>query len=127
MPWCCEDETTPASEEMLDWAMQGSNLHVPSLWVWEILNVVAVTVKRRRLTPERADEFLRQLGNLNFRIDAPPATKDFPRLQGLAQRHKLTAYDVAYLDLAMRLSLPLASVDDDLRKSALAEGVQILG
>jgi predicted nucleic acid-binding protein len=127
MPWCCEDETTPASEEMLDWAMQGSTLHVPSLWVWEILNVVAVTVKRRRLTPERADEFLRQLGNLNFRIDAPPAITDFPRLQALAQRHKLTAYDVAYLDLAMRLSLPLASVDDDLRKSALTEGIEILG
>jgi predicted nucleic acid-binding protein len=112
---------------MLDWAMQGSTLHVPSLWVWEILNVVAVTVKRRRLTPERADEFLRQLGNLNFRIDAPPAITDFPRLQALAQRHKLTAYDVAYLDLAMRLSLPLASVDDDLRKSALTEGIEILG
>jgi predicted nucleic acid-binding protein len=48
-------------------------------------------------------------------------------LQALAQRHKLTAYDVAYLDLAMRLSLPLASVDDDLRKSALTEGIEILG
>ena len=127
MPWCCEDETTPASEEMLDWAKQGSELHVPSLWVWEILNVVAVTVKRQGLTPDRADEFLRQLGNLSFRIDAPPAITDFPRLQALAHRHKLTAYDVAYLDLALRLSLPLASVDDDLRGAALAEGVEILG
>ena len=57
MPWCCEDETTAASEEMLEWAKQGSELHVPSLWVWEILNVVAVTVKRQRLTPDRAGEF----------------------------------------------------------------------
>jgi Arc/MetJ-type ribon-helix-helix transcriptional regulator len=39
MPWCCEDETTRASEEMLDWAREGSELHVPSLWGWEILNV----------------------------------------------------------------------------------------
>ena len=54
MPWCCEDETTAASEEMLEWAMSGSELHVPSLWVWEILNVVAVTVKRRRITADRA-------------------------------------------------------------------------
>jgi len=112
---------------MLEWAKQGSELHVPSLWVWEILNVIAVTVKRQRLTPDRASEFLRQLGNLNFRIDAPPAIADFPRLQALAHRHKLTAYDVAYLDLALRLSLPLASVDDDLRGAALAEGVEILG
>jgi predicted nucleic acid-binding protein len=38
----------------------------------------------------------------------------------------LTAYDVAYLDLAKRLSLPLATRDDDLMRAALAEGVQIL-
>ena len=38
IPWCCEDETTASSEEMLQWAMNGSALHVPSLWVWEVLN-----------------------------------------------------------------------------------------
>ena len=43
MPWCCEDESTPASELLLEWAMDGSELHVPSLWIWEILNVVGVT------------------------------------------------------------------------------------
>jgi len=127
MPWCCEDETTPASEEMLEWATQGSELHVPALWTWEILNVVAVTVRRGRITADRAGEFLAQLATLNFRIDAPPVVADFPRLQALAARHGLTAYDVAYLDLAMRLSLPLATQDGDLRQAALGEGLEVLG
>lgn len=126
MPWCCEDETTPASEEMLEWARQGTELHVPSLWVWEVLNVVGVTVKRRRITVDRGREFLAQLATLNFKIDLPPQVTDFPRLHALANRHELTAYDVAYLDLATRLALPLATRDGDLKKAALAEGIEVL-
>jgi predicted nucleic acid-binding protein len=63
---------------------------------------------------------------LNFKIDSPPPIADFPRLHSLASAHRFTAYDVAYLDLAKRLSLPLATRDDDLRRAALAEGVQVL-
>lgn len=126
MPWCCEDETTPASEQMLEWAMEGSELHVPSLWAWEILNVVGVTIKRRRITADRGREFLAQLAALNVKIDRPPQVTDFPQLHTLANSYGLTAYDVAYLDLAKRLSLPLATRDDDLRRAALAEGIAVL-
>jgi predicted nucleic acid-binding protein len=126
MPWCCEDETTPASEEMLDWARDGSALHVPALWAWEVLNAVAVVIKRKRITAEKGRDFLVQLGTLNFKIDPPPQVSDFLRLHMLASVHQLTAYDVAYLDLAKRLSLPLATKDSDLRTAALAEGIQVL-
>jgi len=126
MPWCCEDETTPASEEMLEWAIEGSELHVPSLWTWEILNVVGVTIKRRRITPDRGREFLAQLAMFDLRIDRPPLVTDFPRLHSLACTYELTAYDVAYLDLAKRLSLPLATRDDELRRAAMAEGIEVL-
>jgi predicted nucleic acid-binding protein len=126
MPWCCEDEITPGSEQMLEWAIEGSELHVPSLWVWEILNVVGVTIRRRRITGDRGSEFLALLATLNVKIDPPPRVTDFPRLHILANSHELTAYDVAYLDLAKRLSLPLATRDDDLRKAALAEGIAVL-
>ncbi|MGA3093588.1 MAG: type II toxin-antitoxin system VapC family toxin [Terriglobales bacterium] len=126
IPWCCEDETTPASEQMLEWAIDGSALHVPSLWAWEILNTVAVVIKRQRITADRGREFLEQLGTLNFRVDSPPQIVDFPRLNSLASKHQLTAYDVAYLDLAKRLALPLATRDEDLKRAALAEGLQIL-
>jgi predicted nucleic acid-binding protein len=126
MPWCCEDESTPASELLLEWAMDGSELHVPSLWVWEILNVVGVTIRRRRITGDRGREFLTLLAKLNVKIDHPPQVTDFPRLHALANSRGLTAYDVAYLDLAKRLSLPLATCDADLRKAALAEGIAVL-
>jgi len=91
MPWCCEDETTADSEAMLDWAKEGSELHVPSLWGWEVLNAVGVAVKRRRITAERAREFLEQLAALNFKIDQPPQIHDFPRLHELATTYKLTS------------------------------------
>jgi predicted nucleic acid-binding protein len=126
MPWCCEDETTPASEEMLEWAKQGSELHVPSIWTWEVLNAIGVAIKRQRIAVDRGREFLEQLSTLNFKIDRGPQVPDFPRLHSLANRYQLTAYDVAYLDLALRLSLPLATRDDELKKAAALEGVAIL-
>jgi predicted nucleic acid-binding protein len=124
IPWCCEDETTASSEEMLQWATEGSALHVPSLWTWVILNTVAVVIKRGRITADRGKEFLEQLSTLNFKVENPPLIADFPRLHTLASRSQLTAYDVAYLDLAKRLSLPLATRDSDLARAAVAVGVK---
>jgi predicted nucleic acid-binding protein len=112
---------------MLDWALQGSRLHVPGLWVWEILNVVAVTVKRRRITTERGRDFLAQLAMLNFRIEPPPSMGDLSRLQVLSERHQLTSYDTAYLELALPLELPLATFDSQLRKAAGIEGIELVG
>jgi predicted nucleic acid-binding protein len=126
MPWCCEDETNQASEEMLEWAMDGCVSHVPSLWPWEIPNALPVVIKRRRITPERGKEFLDQLATLNFIIAGPPAIANFATLQSLAHVHQLTAYDVAYLDIAKRLRLPLATRDEDLKRAANAEGLQVL-
>ena len=76
MPWCCEDEASPASEEILGWAIQGAELHVPALWIWEILNVLTVTVKRGRISADRAKEFLEQIGTFNIRIASPPGIAD---------------------------------------------------
>lgn len=126
IPWCCEDETTQTSEQMLPWAIEGSSLHVPALWTWEILNALGVVIRRQRISADRGKEFLEQLATLNFKIDRPPQIADLPRLHSLAVSHQLTAYDAAYLDLAKRLSLPLATRDADLRRAAVAEGVPII-
>lgn len=127
IPWCCEDEITPGSEQTFEWATQGSALHVPALRIWEVLNVLAVAVRRRRISRERSKQFLEQLGAFNFVVDGPPRIAELPRIQTLIERYELTAYDVAYLELAMRLSLPLASQDGDLREAASSEGVEVLG
>jgi hypothetical protein len=70
---------------MLEWEGHGLRLQVPSLWTWEIMNVVSVTLKRQRLTADRAKEFLFQPGTFNFQVDAAPAVKDLPRLHLLAE------------------------------------------
>jgi predicted nucleic acid-binding protein len=78
MPWCCEDETTAASEEILEWAKDGSELHVPSIWPWEIMNALGVAVRRGRIAADRGKEFLKQLARLNVKIDPGPHAADFP-------------------------------------------------
>ena len=126
MPWCCEDEATAASEELLQRASRREVLHVPSLWPWEVMNAVAVSVRRQRVTPERARQFFEQLSAFNFRIASAPSVKAFAELSVLAARHQLTAYDAAYLGLALQLALPLATLDEDLKNAALADGLKIL-
>lgn len=111
---------------MLEWTMNGSALHVPSLWTWEVLNTVAVVIKRQRITADRGRDFLEQLAKMNITVDHAPPVADFPRLHSLATVHQLTAYDVAYLDLAKRLELPLATRDSDLMRAARTEGVHLL-
>lgn len=127
MPWCCEDEATTESELLLLRAANLEVLHVPSLWPWEMMNALAVAVRRQRVMPEQADKFFELLSNFDFCIAESPAVADMPRLSALAARHKLTSYDAAYLDLALRLGLPLATLDGALKRAALAEGVGVLG
>lgn len=126
MPWCCEDEATAASEELLQRASRREVLHVPSLWPWEMMNAVAVSVRRQRVTPERVRQFFEQLSAFDFRIAPAPSIDAFAELSLLATRYQLTAYDAAYLSLAAQLALPLATLDEDLKKAALAEGLKIL-
>jgi predicted nucleic acid-binding protein len=125
-PWCFEDEQTAFSDELLDWAALGSQLHVPSIWPLEIVNALLQAVRRKRLPAERARDFLEQLKALAIRIDQVPTLADLARLYELAGRHQLTSYDAAYLDLAMRTGLPLASLDDAVRKAAIAENVLLV-
>ena len=126
MPWCCEDEATAASDELLQRAARRDALHVPSLRPWEMMNAVAVSVRRQRVTPERARQFFEQLAAFDFHIASAPSIEVFRELSLLAARYQLTAYDTAYLGLARQLALPLATLDEDLKKAALSEGIRIL-
>jgi len=126
IPWCCEDEVSDLAEQLLDHAASLHPLHVPSIWPWEITNVLLVSIRRQRITAEQMAQFFTLLSRFDIRLAPPPAVSDLLRLTALAQRHSLTTYDAAYLDLATRLSLPLATLDDALRKAALAQGLTVL-
>lgn len=96
---------------------------VPALWHLEVGNTLIVAERRRRITAAALDRTADDLAALPIMIDERPVLETWRTSIALASRHRLTVYDAAYLELARRLRLPLATLDRDLRKAAKAEGV----
>ena len=126
MSWCFADESTPYSRQVLA-TLLDSYAEVPALWPFEIANVLAVNEKRRRITEAISQEFLETLAGLDIRIDKSLPGVDGNALLLLARRFGLTAYDAAYLELAKRKGLPLATFDRELIEAAAQEGVALVG
>jgi predicted nucleic acid-binding protein len=126
MTWCFGDEATPASFAVLD-RLERETALVPSHWYLEVTNVLAMAEKRKRITAAESDEFLTLLATLDIAVDEEPASTAFPKLLPLCRTHQLTSYDAAYLELAVRRQIPLASLDNDLCACARELGVIVLG
>jgi len=125
LSWCFPDETTTYGQAVLD-ALSDSHAEAPALWLFEILNVLTVGERRKRIQSSAANEFLEKLAHLDIRVEQAPPVADSNRLLRLVRRHGLTAYDAAYLELAMRRNLPLATLDSELCKAARAENIWLL-
>ena len=97
---------------------------VPALWWYELRNVLVLGERRGRLTERETTRFLRDISRLAITMDASP---DESRVLALARRHRLTVYDAAYLELAAREALPLATLDAELAAAAQAEQVPLIG
>jgi predicted nucleic acid-binding protein len=120
--WCFDDESTEAADALLHDVASGGAV-VPCLWPFEIANVLAQAERRRRVSAADVSRLLEILAGLPIEVEAAVA---FPRSAlDLARTHRLTVYDAAYLEVAMRLGYPLATLDDDLRKAARAVGVKL--
>jgi predicted nucleic acid-binding protein len=100
---------------------------VPSLWALEAANVIAKLETKGLVTEARSLAFLALLARLNIVDDKSTAAHALGETLNLARRYKLSAYDAAYLELAMRNGLPLATLDADLAKAATSAGVPIFG
>ena len=125
LPWCFADEATDATNALLARLKTGDAALVPGHWPTEVANALLIAVRRGRINLQDAQQFLEDLDALPIRID--PTTPKLARLHimPLAEKHMLTIYDAAYLELALRQSVPLATLDDDLRKAAIASGVSL--
>ncbi len=124
MAWCFSDEATAYTENLLD---RLSNLAdrvvVPALWLYEVTNVSMLAVRKGRIPKAKAVTFLKNLTDLPIEVEPPRSRGDvLPVLADLMERHRLTAYDAAYLELVIRKNLPLATLD-----TALIEACKILG
>jgi len=127
LPWCFAEEATPATEALLVRLRTGETAVVPAHWPVEVMNALMVAVRRGRIDPERVARFARDLAALPIRIEQPHAPAVWSGLMRIASEYQLTVYDAAYLELAQRVGWPLATLDGDLRKAALAAGVVLAG
>jgi predicted nucleic acid-binding protein len=100
---------------------------VPSLWRLEVANILKIGIRRGRNTAEFRDAALVDLETLPIEIDQQTDLHAWHTTLHVADLYNLTLYDAAYLELALRRGLPLASLDRDLRAAALAEGIPLLG
>lgn len=120
--WCFPGEETDYTNGVL--RIVGGTLDpiAPALWAYEIRNTVLMGLKRGRITQAGAQEFLALLNDLNVQLSDPAS---YDAVFRLAAAHGLTVYDAAYLDLALREGVPLASLDEALRKAAASNGVTL--
>jgi predicted nucleic acid-binding protein len=125
LSWCFADEATPTSKHLLR-QLETSIAHVPAVWRLEVGNALLSAIRRQRLTPADATEFLFLVDQLNIEIDLAMSERANHEIFFLAQAQELTTYDAAYLDLAMRRALPLATRDHALIAAAKRVGVDII-
>lgn len=125
LAWCFEDEQTDAIMALLDRVCDEGAV-APQLWPIEALNGLLMAERRRRI-----DSLLRRrlsgfLQALPIEIDTETAGRTWSEIAELAERHRLTSYDATYLELALRLGLPLATTDKALGAAAASAGASLL-
>jgi len=98
----------------------------PAHWQTEVANGLLMAERRRRISQMEVGELLDIALSMNVEIDGESETNTVREAVGLGRQHKLTVYDAAYLELAMRRGTKLATLDADLRKAATASGIQVL-
>ena len=105
-------------------AMKQQQALVPMTWGLEVSNVIARAEAKGLVTEARSEQFLEMLDNVDIDVDNATFAHALSDTLHLARRYKLSAYDASYLELALRLGLPLATLDEDLQKAARKAGVK---
>ncbi|MGB0360291.1 MAG: type II toxin-antitoxin system VapC family toxin [Endozoicomonas sp.] len=123
--WCFEDEASDTTDNLLE-RVRDHGAVVPSLWLLEITNVLLQAERRGRITASDATTRLELLHLLPISIEHSTQAETFNNVITLARAESLTSYDAAYLELAIRLNLPLATLDKKLIQAAKNSNIEIL-
>lgn len=124
--WCTPAQASSATDRLLDHILDGSTVFVPPLWLYEVANALLILWRRKKLTASDYSEAKMLLDRLRISIDQDGPRLANSRVSDLAMEHDLTVYDAAYLELAIRKQLPLASGDRSLRRAANQSGIALL-
>ena len=124
MAWCFEDETNHYADVVLDSLVERVAVS-PSIWPLEVGNVLVVAERRERISKSDSTRFLELLRQLPIEVEFSSEQFMFGAVLNLAREQELSTYDAAYLNLAMQTGLPIATLDQSLRKAANHCGVAI--
>ena len=126
LPWCFEDEATPWTDGLLERLRTGDRIQVPAHWPTEISNGMLVALRRKRIQPGRPELFWDELSILPIEVEPPLSPAQAKAVLSLSEKYGITVYDAAYLELAKRKGLPLATLDKDLISAAPQESVLLV-
>jgi predicted nucleic acid-binding protein len=126
MAWCFEADATPYTDHVLDRMELGEQAWVPVLWRLEVVNALLKAKRQRRISTERAKQFLHEMRDFTIEVDHECLDIADGEIFQLGLRHQLSSYDAAYLELAIRRRLPLASNDNNLILAAKASSVTLV-
>ena len=125
LSWCFADEATEYSRGVLA-LLERTHAIVPAVWPFEIANTLAIAEHRRRISQDGIRAFLETLRRLPIHVEQRPALWLWQALLPLAREHRITAYDAAYLELAKREQLRIATLDQDLKEISQSAGVGLV-
>jgi predicted nucleic acid-binding protein len=114
LPWVFDSEATKATDALLDHVARGAQAWVPALWHLELGNVLLGAKRRGGIDQAGIEKFLGTLALYDIAVDTDTMTNAWTKTLALAESHGLSFYDAAYLELALRRGLPLATLDSDL-------------
>jgi predicted nucleic acid-binding protein len=126
LAWIVESQSTKATDNLLAEAETGASVRVPVLWPFEVANALLILKRRGRIDQQGYDQARLDLRGLRPLLDEQGPQLALGSTCELAERYDLSAYDAAYLELAMRSAVPLASRDAALNKAAKSAGVSTL-
>ena len=126
LAWCFPGEGTNGTEALLDQLATGSAAIAPSIWPFEVANALLMGERRKRITMAQVTAMLERIAGLPISLDPIWLDSLFGQVLSLARQQHLTEYDASYIELALRENLPLATLDDQLRRAARNAGIALV-
>ena len=126
LAWCFPDESSPAIEKLLDALANGAEAVTPAIWPFEVANALLTAERKKRISLAQVTAVLRNIALLPIAVDSARVDRAFADVLAVARREHLAEYDAAYLELALREALPLATLDGQLRRAARNVGITLV-
>jgi len=126
LTWCFPEESTPYTQRILDLLADGAEALTPGIWPFEVANALLVGERHKRRSVAQVTAVLQRLTELPITVDSVRVARVFGEILSVARQEQLTEYDAAYLELALREALPLATLDQELRRAAQHLGIELV-